>query len=72
MTKVVLATGHVADSPLSVELIKNLQDTSPVVYIYWPTRPTRVSPAKLSQAVADICRILANGSVELSRSRVQG
>jgi hypothetical protein len=72
MTKLVLSEGHVtADSPLSVELIKTLPDGLPMVVITWRNHKTEVSPAKLSQAVADACRILANGSVELSRRRVK-
>jgi hypothetical protein len=42
-----------------------------MIVISWPNHKTEVSPAKLSQAVADASRILANSLVELIRRRVK-
>jgi hypothetical protein len=48
----------------------HVADDMPAVCITcWPAKPTRVSPAKLGQAVADACRILANSSVERAARR---
>jgi hypothetical protein len=54
-----------------VEVIKPSQTGLPMIVITWPNHKTEVSPAKLSQAVADASRILANSLVELIRRRVK-
>ena len=72
MTKLVLSEGQVtADSPISVQLIKNTKPgTRPTVVITWPSHVTECSPAKLAEVVSAATRILANASTELARRRI--
>jgi hypothetical protein len=69
MTKLVLSEGQVtADSPISVQLIKNHHPGSrPVVVITWPSHVTECSPAKLGEVISPACRVLSNGSTQLAR-----
>jgi hypothetical protein len=70
MTKLVLSKGQVtADSPISVELIKQNQQPQawPVVVITWPSHVTECSPAKLGEVISNATRILGNASTELAR-----
>jgi hypothetical protein len=69
MTKLVLSEGHVtADSPISVQLIKNHHpEARPVVVITWPSHVTKCSPAKLGDVISNATRILGNASTELAR-----
>jgi hypothetical protein len=69
MTKLVLSEGQVtADSPISVQLIKNHHPGSrPVVLITWPSHVTECSPAKLGEVISTACRVLSNGSTQLAR-----
>jgi hypothetical protein len=69
MTKLVLSEGQVtADSPISVQLIKNHHPGArPVVVITWPSHVTECTPAKLAEVVSSACRILSNASSELAR-----
>jgi hypothetical protein len=69
MTKLVLSEGQVtADSPISVELIKQNRHPQawPVVVITWPSHVTQCSPAKLDEVIGNATRILANASTELA------
>ena len=69
MTKLVLSEGQVtADSPISVELIKQNHHPQawPVVVITWPSHVTECSPAKLGDVIARVTRILSNASTELA------
>jgi hypothetical protein len=69
MSKLVLSEGQVtADSPISVQLIKNHHpgDRLAVVVITWPSHVTECSPAKLGEVKASATRILANASTELA------
>ena len=68
MTKLVLSEGQVtADSPISVQLIKNHHpEARPVVVITWPRHVTECSPAKLGEVIARATRILGNASTELA------
>jgi hypothetical protein len=68
MSKLVLSEGHVtADSPISVQLIKNHHpEARPIVVITWPGHVTECSPAKLGEVIASATRILANASTELA------
>jgi|SRR3954447_16404685 hypothetical protein len=70
MSKLVLSEGQVtADSPISVQLIKNHHPGArPVVVITWPRHVTECSPAQLAEVVNNACRILSNGSTELVAS----
>jgi hypothetical protein len=64
--RIQLAMGPVTESDwLIVELIKT-RDGRELVVIVWPPQPTRVSPSKLAETVARICRILANSSIEVA------
>ena len=69
MSKLVLSEGQVtADSPISVQLIKNHHPGArPVVVITWPSHVTECTPAKLADVVSNACRILSNASIELAR-----
>jgi hypothetical protein len=71
MSKLVLSEGQVtADSPISVQLIKNHHPGArPVVVITWPSHVTEVSPPKLAEVVSNVCRLLGNASIELARCR---
>ena len=65
-----LAAGQVTETKLpaerlTVELVE-ARDGPEVAVIVWPPQPTRVSPHKLADTVARICRILANSDVELA------
>jgi hypothetical protein len=73
MTKLVLSEVQVtADSPISVQLIKNDHPGArPVVVIIWPSHVTECSPAKLGDVISNACRILGNASIELARRRMQ-
>jgi hypothetical protein len=64
MSKVVLSEGHVtADSPISVQLIKNHHpEARPIVVITWPGHVTHCSPAKLGDVISNATRILGNAS----------
>jgi hypothetical protein len=68
MSKLVLSEGQVtADSPISVQLMKNHHPGArPVVVITWPSHVTECSPAKLGAVIASATRILANASTELA------
>jgi hypothetical protein len=68
--RIQLAAGQVTESQLpvdrlTVQLIKT-RDGSEVAVIVWPPQPNRVSPRKLGETVARICRILANSDIELA------
>ena len=54
MSKLVLSEGQVtADSPISVQLIKNHHPGArPVVVITWPSHVTECSPAKLGEVIS--------------------
>jgi hypothetical protein len=66
MTKLVLSEGQVtADSPISVQLIKN-PEARPIVVITWTGHVTKCSPAKLGEVIASATRILGNASIELA------
>jgi hypothetical protein len=69
MTKLVLSEGQAtADSPISVQLIKNQRPGArPVVVITWPSHVTKCSPAKLGEVISNASRILGNASTELAR-----
>ena len=69
MSKLVLSEGQVtADSPISVQLIKNHHPGArPVVVITWPGHVTACSPAKLGDVISNAARILGNASTELAR-----
>jgi hypothetical protein len=68
MTKLVLSEGQVtADSPISVQLIKNHHPGArPVVVITWPSHVTECSPAKLDEVISTATRILGNARTELA------
>jgi hypothetical protein len=72
MSKLVLSEGQVtADSPISVQLIKNHHPgTRPVVMITWPSHVTECSPARLGDVIASATRILGNASTELARRKI--
>lgn len=58
--------GQVTESDwLIVELIKT-RDGRELAVIIWPPEPTRVSPRKLHATIAQTCRVLANGGIELA------
>jgi hypothetical protein len=69
MSKLVLSEGQVtADSPISVQLMKNHHPGArPVVVITWPSHVTECSPAKLGEVISNATRILGNASTELAR-----
>jgi hypothetical protein len=69
MSKLVLSEGQVtADSPISVELIKNHHpEAQPIIVITWPGHVTRCSPARLADVINNATRILGNASIELAR-----
>jgi hypothetical protein len=68
MSKVIpLAFGQITPHhTITIELVQPAGEPG-AVFIRWPDEPTRVSPHKLSEAMAAACRILANGSTELAR-----
>ena len=68
MSKLVLSEGQVtADSPISVQLIKNHHPGArPIVVITWPSHVTECTPAKLAEVVSTATRILGNASTELA------
>jgi hypothetical protein len=72
MSKLVLSEGQVtADSPISVQLIKNHHPgTRAVVMITWPSHITECSPARLGDVIASATRILANAGMELARRKI--
>jgi hypothetical protein len=72
MTKLVLSEGQVtADSPISVQLIKNHHPGArPVVVITWPSHATACSPAKLGEVISNATRILGNAGMELARRKI--
>ena len=72
MSKLVLSEGQVtADSPISVQLIKNHHPLArPVVVITWPSHVTECSPAKLGEVIASATRILGNAGMELARRKI--
>jgi hypothetical protein len=70
MSTIVLASGQIAkDAELSVQLTR--AKGREICLLVWPS-PIAVKPAQLSQTVATITRILANGSLELAACRVRG
>lgn len=54
---------------MSVQLIRPRIDRREVVLLVWPPNPTPVSPAKLSETVAAICRLLSNAVIDLAARR---
>jgi hypothetical protein len=70
-----LAEGQISDSDrpddkLTVVLIKG-RDGGEHALIIWPPHPTQVSPVKLADTIARVCRILANSNIELAGHRVR-
>ena len=58
--------GQVTESDwLIVELIRT-RDGRELAVIIWPSEPTRVSTRKLYATIAQTCRVLANGGIELA------
>ena len=67
---IVLAEGHItSDDRIIVELVDL---DPPAVLVHWPKTPTRISPARYDQVIAQATRLLANASTELAARRRPG
>jgi hypothetical protein len=65
------ATEIIGGTWLAAWLVK--PDNGPErVVIMWPEKPTAVSPRKYSEVIAQITRVLANSSIELTAMQARG
>jgi hypothetical protein len=67
-----LAIGEVNQSDRLVVGLVQRSDTPTAILIKWPAQPTVTDPARLTETVAAIVRVLGAAQIELAARRAAG